>query len=77
MPNQTSLIAFSVGGGNYFQTDNRGAHCLTKHLLGSGMGEGDKKEEREREEWVMVQRRGTEMSRREEKAKIKFCSTSG
>ena len=35
LTNKTLLIAFSVGGGNYFQADNLGAHRLTEHFLSS------------------------------------------
>lgn len=35
LTNHTLLIAFSVGGGNYLQTDNWGMHCLTEDFLGS------------------------------------------
>lgn len=51
LTNQTLLIAFSVGGGNYFQTDNWGMHCLTEHFLGSGrvMKEGGREKETDTE----------------------------
>ncbi|KAF3842918.1 hypothetical protein F7725_001767 [Dissostichus mawsoni] len=35
LTNKTLLIALSVGGGNYFQADNLGAHRLAEHFLSS------------------------------------------
>lgn len=36
LTNQALFVAFSAGGGNHFQADNRGMHCLAEHFLGSG-----------------------------------------
>lgn len=47
LPDQTLLVAFSVGGGNHFQAHHWGAHRLTEHFLGPegerGGGEGQRK----------------------------------
>lgn len=63
LTNQTLLIAFSVGGGNYFQADNWGMHCLTEHFLGSGR--------------VMERERERERGAEKDTVEKKICSTSG
>lgn len=50
LTNQTLFVAFSVGGGNHFQTDKWGTHCLTEHFLGSERTRrGKKKKDRGRQ----------------------------
>lgn len=50
LTNQNLLVAFSVGGRNYFQTDNWGTHCLTENFLGSRrMRERRRRRKRKRE----------------------------
>ena len=52
LTDQILLVAFSVGRGNDFQANNRGAHRLTEHFLGSGRKRRRGTEEVWLDKWV-------------------------